>query len=338
MIAIEGREMIVADPAMLRMMSLLERLANTDLSVLVCGETGTGKDLVAAILHHWSARAPRPLVALNCAAVPEPLAESELFGHEKGSFTGATAQKVGILEQSDGGTVFLDEIGELPLAIQAKLLRALETRRITRIGGQGEQPIDLRIVAATNRDLAKEVKTGRFRQDLLYRIGGATIWLPPLRDRRREIPILAQRFLADMCRRAGREPMAISVEAMQLLLDFAWPGNVRELRHVMEYVVAAHDEPSVAAWHVVDRLGGEGRRGPDAQATDTHPAPPAVPPPPGGFSPIDEEIRELERTRMGQALAAANGNQTAAAELLKMPLRTFQAKAKVYGLRQKDRR
>ena len=338
MIALEGREMIVADPAMLRMMSLLERLANTDLSVLVCGETGTGKDLVAAILHHWSARASRPLVALNCAAVPEPLAESELFGHEKGSFTGATAQKIGILEQSDGGTVFLDEIGELPLAIQAKLLRALETRRITRIGGHGEQPIDLRIVAATNRDLAKEVKTGRFRQDLLYRIGGATIWLPPLRDRRREIPVLAQRFLADMCRRAGREPMGISVEAMQLLLDFAWPGNVRELRHVMEYVVAAHDEPTVSAWHLVDRLGGEGRRSPDAQATDTRPAPPAVPQPPGGFSPIDEEIRELERTRMGQALAAANGNQTAAAELLKMPLRTFQAKAKVYALRQKDRR
>jgi two-component system response regulator AtoC len=338
MIAVEGREMIVADPAMLRLMSLLERLANTDLSVLVCGETGTGKDLVAAILHHWSARAPRPLVALNCAAVPEPLAESELFGHEKGSFTGATAQKIGILEQSDGGTAFLDEIGELPLAIQAKLLRALETRRITRIGGQGEQAIDLRIVAATNRDLAKEVKSGRFRQDLLYRIGGATLWLPPLRDRRREIPILAQRFLADTCRRAGREPMGISVEAMQLLLDFAWPGNVRELRHVMEYVVAAHDEPTVAAWHLVDRLGREGRRSPDAQATDTEPAPPAVPPPPGGFPPIDEEIRELERTRMGQALAAANGNQTAAAELLKMPLRTFQAKAKVYGLRHKDRR
>ncbi|HEY0992430.1 MAG TPA: sigma 54-interacting transcriptional regulator [Kofleriaceae bacterium] len=338
MIALEGREMIVADPAMLRVMSLLERLANTDLSVLVCGETGTGKDLVAAILHHWSARASRPLVALNCAAVPESLAESELFGHEKGSFTGATAQKIGILEQSDGGTVFLDEIGELPLAIQAKLLRALETRRITRVGGQGEQPIDLRIVAATNRDLAKEVKTGRFRQDLLYRIGGATIWLPPLRDRRREIPILAQRFVADMCRRAGREPMGISVEAMQLLLDFAWPGNVRELLHVMAYVVAAHDEPTVAAWHLVDRLGGEGRRSPDAQAADTQPAPPAVPPPPGGFSPIDEEIRELERTRMGQALAAANGNQTAAAELLKMPLRTFQAKAKVYGLRPKDRR
>jgi DNA-binding NtrC family response regulator len=167
------------------------------------------------------------------------------------------------------------------------------------------------------------------------------VWLPPLRDRRREIPILAQRFLADACRRAGRDPMTISVEAMQLLLEFSWPGNVRELRHVMEYVVAAHDEPAVAAWHLVERLGGEGRpsRGPPT----SDPAPPhdaALPvrPPPGGFSPIEDEIRELECTRMGQALAAASGNQTAAAELIKMPLRTFQAKAKVYGLRQKDRR
>jgi two-component system response regulator AtoC len=340
-IAIEGRELIVADPAMLRTMALLGRLASTDLSVLVCGETGTGKELAATILHHWSARASRPLVALNCAALPETLAESELFGHDRGAFTGAVAQKIGILEQSDGGTVFLDEIGELPLAIQAKLLRALETRRITRVGGQGEHPIDLRVVAATNRDLAAEVKAGRFRQDLLFRIVGATVWLSPLRDRRREIPILAHRFLADACRRAGRDAMGISVEAMQLLLDFLWPGNVRELRHTMEYVAAAHDESMVAAWHLVERLGAEGRPGRGAPIQGTAPVRDAeviLPSPTGGFSPIEEEIRELERTRMAQALAAANGNQTAAAELIKMSLRTFQAKAKVYGLRPKDRR
>ena len=336
----EGSELIVADPAMLRMMALLERLSGTDLPVLVCGETGTGKELAATVLHRWSARAPRSLVVLNCAALPETLAESELFGHEKGAFTGAASQQIGILEQSDGGTVFLDEIGELSLAIQAKLLRALETKRITRVGGHGEHAIDLRIVAATNRDLAEEVKAGRFRQDLLFRIGGATVWLPPLRDRRREIPILAQRFLADACLRAGRDAMAISVEAMQLLLDFPWPGNVRELRNVMEYVAAAHDEPTVAAWHLVERLGSEGRPNPGRSASDTAPArDAAIPlPPPGDFMPIEDELRELERTRMGEALAAVDGNQTAAAYLIKMPLRTFQAKAKVYGLRPKDRR
>ncbi|HEX7841648.1 MAG TPA: sigma 54-interacting transcriptional regulator [Kofleriaceae bacterium] len=336
MLDVGGNDLIVADPAMLRVMALLERLSKADLSVLVCGETGTGKELAATVLHQWSDRAARPLVVLNCAALPEALAESELFGHEKGAFTGAVAQKLGIFEQSDGGTVFLDEIGELSLAIQAKLLRALETKRITRVGGQGEHPIDLRIVAATNRNLAEEVKAGRFRQDLLFRIGGATVWLPPLRDRRREIPILAQRFLADACKRAGRDAMAISTEAMHLLLDSPWPGNVRELRHVMEYVAAAHDEPSVAAWHLVERLGGEGRPRRSRPVTVTLPVAPG--PPRGDFAPIEDEIRELERTRMSQALAAADGNQTAAAELIKMPLRTFQAKAKVYGLRHKDRR
>jgi len=339
-IALEGTDLIVADPAMLRMMTLLDRLAKTELPVLVCGETGTGKELAATVLHRWSARAARPLIAVNCAALTETLAESELFGHEKGAFTGAIAQKSGILEQSDGGTVFFDEIAELSLAIQAKLLRALEARRITRVGGQGDHAVNLRIVAATNRDLAQEVKAGRFRQDLLFRLGGATVWLPPLRDRRREIPILAQRFVTDACRRAGRDAMAIAAEAMQLLLDYPWPGNVRELRNVMEYVVAAHEESAVAAWHLIERLGGEGRTSsgsvPDTAAV--HEASGPVPLPPGGFVPIDDEIRELERTRMGQALAAANGNQTAAAELIKMPLRTFQAKARVYGLRQKDRR
>lgn len=161
------------------------------------------------------------------------------------------------------------------------------------------------------------------------------MWLPPLRDRRREIPILAQRFLADACRRAGRDAMMISAEAMQLLLDFPWPGNVRELSNVMEYVAAAHDEPTVAAWHLVERLGGEGRprRGRPISATMA-----VTQPFPGDFVSIEDEIRELERSRMAQALAAADGNQTAAAELIKMPLRTFQAKAKVYGLRHKDRR
>ena len=240
-IAFEDRELIVADPAMLRMTALLERLATTELSVLICGEAGTGKDLAATVLHRASPRAPRPLIALDCAALAEAVADSALFGREDGASPGPTAQRPGALEQGDGGSVVLEEIGALPLAIQDRLLRALETRRITRTGGRNgrpierpiegpiegpiELPIDVRIIASTSRDLTEEVKAGRFRRDLLRQIGGATIWLPPLRDRRREIPILAQRFVADACRRAGRDAMAISIEAMQLLLDFAVAGQ-----------------------------------------------------------------------------------------------------------------
>ncbi len=346
-IELDGRNLLVADPAMLRLIALLERLAKADLPVLVCGETGTGKELAATVLHRWSNRAARPLVVLNCAALPEALAESERFGPEKGAFTGAVTQKTGALEAADGGTVFLDELGELSLAVQAKLLRALETKRITRVGGQGEVAVDIRIVAATNRDLDAEVKAGRFRQDLLFRLGGATVWLPPLRDRRREIPPLAQRFVADACVRAGREAMTIAPEAMQLLLDYAWPGTVRELRNVIDYVVAAHDDPVVAAWHLVERLGGEGRSGrtrppphAGASSSGSHPLLETLDAPVRGgegFVALEEEVRELEKLRMGQALEAAKGNQTAAAELLKMALRTFQAKAKAYGLRRKDR-
>jgi two-component system response regulator AtoC len=335
-ISIESHDLIVAAPAMLSLVDWLERLAKTDLSVLIWGETGTGKEMAARLLHRKSSRADGPLVVLNCAALPEALAESELFGHEKGAFTGATVQKIGILEQGDGGTVFLDEIGELSLAIQAKLLRVVETKRIMRVGGQGEHPIDLRIVAATNRDLAEEVKAGRFREDLLFRIGGAPVWMPPLRDRRREIPILAERYLADACRRAGRGAMTISAAAMQLLLDFPWPGNVRELRNVMEYLAAAHDEPTVAAWHLAERLGGQGRPGSSRSGSAILPV--MLRSEPGQFMPIEDELRELERTRMIEALEAADGNQTAAAELIKMALRTFQTKARLYGLRHKDRR
>jgi DNA-binding NtrC family response regulator/pSer/pThr/pTyr-binding forkhead associated (FHA) protein len=350
-----GRQAIVADAAMMRTFALVERLAKSDLSVLVCGETGTGKDVIASAVHHGSARARGPMVTLNCAAVPETLAESELFGHERGAFSGAVTAKLGILEAGHGGTVFLDEIGELPLAIQAKLLRALETRRITRVGDVAERAVDFRLVAATNRNLTDEVAAGRFRQDLLFRIGGATVWLPPLRDRPRELPILASAFLAEICARAGRPPMAISDEAMAALLAHPWPGNVREMRQVMDYVVAAYgDEREVAAWHVQDRLAGAGPAPSGARPparTSTAPmaavsalgtgelpaAGSATEPPAGGFRPIDEEIRELEKLRMGQALAVAQGNQTIAADLIKMPLRTFQAKAKAYGLRRKDK-
>jgi two-component system, NtrC family, response regulator AtoC len=324
------RVAIVADPAMARLYQLVERLASSDLPVMVCGETGTGKELAACALHQLSRRSGQPLVSVNCAAIQDTLVESELFGYERGAFSGAVASKPGLLETGSGGTVFLDEIGDLPPAAQAKLLRVLETKRILRLGDVRERAIDIRILAATNRDLSKDVATGRFRQDLFFRLSGATLWIPPLRDRPRELPILAQKFLRDACEQSGRPPLALSPAALRRLLAFRWPGNVRELRNVMEYLAAAVADPVVEPWHLDERLArSDTAFEPEAEATP----PPADAPP---FRPLAEEIRELERTRISAALAAANGNQRTAARMLAMPLRTFVFKLRHYGMRRTD--
>jgi two-component system, NtrC family, response regulator AtoC len=320
-------EVIVADPAMGRLYALIERLASSDLSILICGETGAGKELAAAAVHHWSPRAAGPLVALNCAAIPENLVEDHLFGHERGAFSGATSARSGLLEAAEGGTLLLDEIGELPLPTQAKLLRVLETKRVTRIGDVRERAIDVRIVAATNRTLSEEVKNGQFRKDLFFRLSGGMVWLPPLRDRPREIPILAQSFLRSACARSGRAQMTISDTAMRALAQYSWPGNVRELKNTMDYLAAAVSGDSLDILHVIERLGIEA----PLPSTVTPALPTSIPPPPV-FRPIEEELRELECKRMQEALIASRGNQTRAAELISMPLRTFVAKLKTYGL------
>ena len=328
-LTIGPRSVIVADPTMAKLYGLIERLASADLPVLIWGETGTGMELAASAVHHWSARKAGPLIALNCAALAESLVESELFGHESGAFTGAVGVKQGLLEKATGGTVFLDEIGELSLNVQAKLLRVLETKRVQRIGDVRERPIDIRIVAATNRNLSDEVKASRFRQDLFFRPSGATLWLPPLRDRRRELAILAQTFLAESSTKTKRPAMTISNEAMQRLLKYRWPGNVRELRNVMDYIAVAYNDPMLEPWHLADRL--------DDTSEPAAPLPPApvemTASVPAKFRPLEEEIRELERSRIEAALQVAGGNQTRAAELISMPLRTFQAKVKHYNLR-----
>jgi two-component system, NtrC family, response regulator AtoC len=331
-LTVGAKTIVIADAAMERIFALIARLAAADLPVLICGETGTGKELAASAVHYGSSRASRPLVAVNCAALPENLVESELFGHEKGAFTGAAGAKVGLLETASGGTIFLDEIGELPLAVQAKLLRVLETKRTMRVGAVSEREIDIRIVAATNRDLDEEVKARRFRQDLLFRLNSATLWLPPLRDRKRDLPLLAQGFLHDACARTGRSPMTIAPEAMQRLATYPWPGNVRELKNVMEFVAAAHAEDVVLPWHLAERLGADGAE-PERPEPEPEAEAPSAAPVAAQFRPIEVEIRELERARMSAALGAAGGNQTRAAELISMPLRTFQAKVKAYGLR-----
>jgi len=317
---------IVADPAMARLFALVRRLADSDVPVLVVGETGVGKEHAAQALHAWSRRADRPLVALNCAALNGTLADSELFGHERGAFTGALGVKLGQLEAADGGTVFLDEVGELPLNIQAKLLRALESKRVLRVGSVQERVIDVRFVAATNRDLEAEIAAGRFRQDLYFRLRGAKLTLPPLRDRLRELAVLARSFLAEACAERGRPEMTCSTAAMDAVMRHTWPGNVRELKNEMQYVAATADGVIVEPRHLSDAVVGL----PDRAVPGS-----TAPGPAGPRRALSDELRELERRRMAEALTAAGGVQKRAAELIAMPLRTFRMKAKQHGL---DRR
>jgi len=319
-----GRHSIVlSDPAMLRCYDLLERLARSELPILIYGETGTGKEVAAAAVHEWSQR-KGPFVAVNCAALAETLLESELFGHTRGAFTGATANKQGTLERAHGGTVFLDELGELSPAAQAKLLRVLETHQLTPVGATTEVDVDLRIVAATHRNLADAVAAGTFRQDLFFRLSGCTVMLPPLRDRPREIPLLAERFLRGS---ENAEPKVLSDDALHALLMYSWPGNVRELRNLMVYLAATVEGPTVEPIHLRERLG-DGVRTTAGTATAPAAGDPARP----TFRSIGDELRDLEITRMREALDAAGGNQTRAAALIQMPLRTFQGKAKQYKL------
>ena len=327
----KDRRMIVADEAMSRLIELIERVAAVDLPVLVLGDTGTGKELAAAAVHHFSPRRDGPLVSFNCAAIQESLAESELFGHEKGAFSGAVASKAGLFETASGGTLFLDEVGELSLTIQAKLLRVLETRRFTRVGSVAERPIDVRVVAATNRDLLAEVEAGRFRRDLYFRLSAAAIWLPPLRDRPREIPLLAQSFLDSARRGPGRKAASLTSEALRRLAAFPWPGNIRELKNCMDFLGAAVPGDSIDAGQVEAYLQ-RSQGGPAAASGAPPEAPPPSPDPLPSFRPIKDEVRELEQRRMLDSLKAARGNQTLAAALIEMPLRTFVAKLKQFGI------
>jgi two-component system, NtrC family, response regulator AtoC len=333
------RSILMADPAMLQLYTLIKRLAASELPVLVTGETGAGKENAAFAVHHGSRRSAGPFVTLNCAAMPEGLVESELFGHERGAFTGAAATKPGILESANGGTVFLDEVGELPLPVQAKFLRALESKRIVRVGDVRERPIDIRLVAATHRDLEAEVKAGRFRQDLYFRLGAATVVLPPLRERPREIPLLARSFLAQACQALGRREMTLAADTLRALARYAWPGNVRELRNLMDYAAAAVAEEVLEPHHLPGRVTG---LSPGASGSESPPPPAPESPPADGaprvFQPLAEEIRALERRRIEEALQAAEGVQSRAAALIGMPIRTFSFKLKQLGISAKAAR
>jgi two-component system response regulator AtoC len=325
-LAFAGNIALVADAAMIQIYDLLRRLAASDLSVLISGETGVGKENVAHALHQWSPRANGPFVAINCASLPEALVESELFGHERGSFTSAVSTKIGHLEAADSGTVFFDEIGELPLAAQAKLLRALASRQILRVGGRKEVAIDVRIVVATNRKLEVEVREGRFREDLFFRLGAAKVVIPPLRERPRELALLARYFIERACVGTDRVAPELSPATLAVLARHRWPGNVRELKNEMEYVAATATELVIEPWHLSERIA------PIAPSMAIVPVPQRSAGDDARFRPINDELRDLERRRMREALVAASGVQKKAAELIGMPLRTFTMKYKQYSL------
>ncbi|MEO7730362.1 MAG: sigma-54 dependent transcriptional regulator [Kofleriaceae bacterium] len=310
---------------MVRLYDLVDRLAPVDMPVLITGETGCGKELIATAIHVRSDRAAKPLISVNCAALHDTLAESELFGHEKGAFSGAVATRVGLIEAASESTLFLDEVGELTPSVQAKLLRVLELHRLTRVGDTREREVDVRIVAATNRDLEADVRGGRFRQDLYFRLSAATLHLPPLRQRSSELPLLASSFLEDACQRSGRTLMRVSEEALAVRLTHSWPGNIRELKNVMQYAAATLSVEVLLAEHLVEQLG-QPLVVPVVSSDEV--ASHAL----RHFRPLADEIRELEITRIREALEATRGNQTHAAALLAMPVRTFFGKAKQYGL------
>jgi len=224
-------------PEIQQILLTIKQVAPTDISVLVFGESGTGKELVAKAIHRRSLRAQKPLVVVNCGAIPEGILESELFGHEKGAFTGAVGARKGYFEQADTGTIFLDEIGEMPLATQVKLLRVLENKDFTRVGGTRLQKVDVRVIAATNKDLEKAVRAKEFREDLFYRLNAVHLRIPPLRERREDIPILIKKFVSDFCRESHIEFQGFTDSALHMLQQNSWPGNVRELKNLVESVI-----------------------------------------------------------------------------------------------------
>jgi DNA-binding NtrC family response regulator len=294
--------LILLDPAMKNLYDLAERVARGDISVLITGETGVGKEILAAYLHSRSPRAGKPFLCLNCAALPETVIESELFGHEKGAFTGAVQGKAGLLETAHQGTVLLDELGELSLAAQAKLLRVIEERRVLRVGGLKPRDIEVRFLAATNRDLEEEVAAGRFREDLYYRIAGVTLSIPPLRSRRSEVVPLAERYGSLYSTKIGLPgPLAIDRAAREFLESYTWPGNIRELRNMIERAVL------LSGGHItLEHL-------PVEKLTSAHLARPRQAEPPAAEG---AEAAPGERDRILQVLAECGGNQTQAARRL----------------------
>jgi DNA-binding NtrC family response regulator len=292
---------------MREVMATIRKVCDSAATVCLMGETGTGKELVARAIHQNSRRRAKPFTCVNCSAIPESLFESELFGHEAGAFTGATTRREGLFEVSEGGTLLLDEIGDLPIALQPKLLRAIQEKEIRRVGGQRSLPVDVRILAATNKDLQREMAAGRFREDLFYRLTVVTIRLPALRERAEDLPELAEYFLAKYARQYGRTPLRLEPAALEALTAYHWPGNVRQLAAVMERAVLMNEGGTLSLADVRGEFRpAAGGQGLDFELPET------------GIN-----FEELERDLLSQAMLKANGMATRAAKLLGMSYKTF---------------
>ncbi len=317
-----------------RLFERLRVVAPTRTTVLVTGESGTGKELVAGALHHNSPRRPRAFVALNCGAIPREIIESELFGHEKGSFTGAQVKRVGRIEQAHGGTLFLDEVSEMPPDLQVKFLRVLEERRVTPVGGNDSKDVDFRLVAATNRDLLKEIEAGRFRQDLFYRLSVVTVEIPPLRERRDDIPLLVERFRDVFAKEHERAVTGVTPAAFAALVNYDWPGNVRELKNVIEssvlFAAGAKIDVTDLPAALRARAGVVDLPASVEPGESPHPEGRPAPTMTSTAGLLGKTIAEIEKEAILLALQASGGNRRKAAERLDIGLRTLQRKLKEY--------
>ena len=320
-------QFVGASPRMQEVYALVRRVMGTPINCLVCGESGTGKELLAKAIHFGSERARGPFVPVNCGALPEQLVESELFGHKKGTFTGAIRDKIGFFEAADGGTIFLDEIGDMPLAAQVKVLRALAERRVTPVGATEEVPVDVRVIAATNKDLQAEVRAGRFREDLYYRLNVVQIDMPPLRERAADIPSLTQHFIENFSAEYGKPVRGATPEAVRLLRAYPFPGNVRELQNIVERAVALESGPLLTAGSLPERVQGGLAAAAEGEVEEEFPS--------AGID-LEARLSAVERRYIEKALVAADQNRTQAARLLGITFRSLRYRLVKMGLAEDD--
>src|SRR6202035_973164 len=309
-------DLVGQSKTMQEVMHLVEQVAPSSASVLITGETGSGKEILARTIHRLSPRTDRPFIAINCSAIPESLMESEIFGHEKGAFTGAAERRIGCFELADGGTLLLDEIGEMPAQTQAKLLRVLEDRKVRRLGSKVETPVDVRVLAATNKNPEQAVADGHLRQDLYFRLNVFHIHLPPMREHKEDLPLLVEHLLADISTKHHKKVSGVGNDVMDLFKSYPWPGNVRELRNVLERAAIASDRGTVSSEHLASDFG--------RPMATTNPGLGAI------RFPVGTTVDAAERELILQTLNATNQNKTRAAELLGISLKTLHNKLKEY--------